>query len=202
MHDVRAALSLPPPAACPLASLVPGARRKARSSPGPMRPDRRRRAELLHARRQPRRQGRRRDRPAHQQDRQGLPERRADAGLAHAGPHLVCLLASRQEAVRDRQAALRQPDPVARPLRAGHRRRRDPQGHRHPARPARHPQGLQPQGRQLLGLHRGRRQAQDRARRLPQGARHQDRVRGRASPPTSASPGRPWTRASSGSTPT
>ena len=64
-------------------------------------PDRRRRAELLHARRQPRRQGRRRDRPAHQQDRQGLPERGADPGLAHAGPHLLCLLASRQEAVRD-----------------------------------------------------------------------------------------------------
>ena len=44
------------------------------------------------------------------------------------GPRLVRLLPRRQEAVRERQAALRQPDPVARSLRAGHRRRRHPQG--------------------------------------------------------------------------
>ncbi len=50
--------------------------------------------------------------------------------------------AFRQEAVRDRRPDLRQAGAVARPLRAGHRRRCAVEGSRDPACRADHPQGL------------------------------------------------------------
>ena len=71
-----------------------------------------------------------------------------------------------EEAVRDHQPALRHPGPLARSLRAGHRRRQLAPGAQDPARRAGDPQGL-PQGRGLLlGLHGGGRQDADRAGRL------------------------------------
>jgi len=66
---------------------------------------------------QRRRAGRSRDQP----HRQGFCQCGDDAGLAHAGPHLVCVNAFRQEAVRGDRRRLRQAGAVARSLRAGDR---------------------------------------------------------------------------------
>ena len=84
---------------------------------------RHRRAKLFPAGRQPCGERRRSGRARHQPARQGFCPCRDDAGLAHRRPCLVRLVAFRQEAVRDHRPSLRQAGAVARPLRAGHRRR-------------------------------------------------------------------------------
>ena len=77
---------------------------------------------------------------------------------------------------------------------------RRPQGPRHPARAARHPQGLPPEGRRYSAFIEADGKTQDRARRLSEGSRHRASS-WPGSPPTSASPGRRSTREGSASTP-
>ena len=95
-----------------------------------------------------------------------------------AGPCLVRNQPRRQEAVRDRRSQIRQAGAVARSLRAGHRGRGIVEGACDSAGRADHPQGFQQGSRQLLRLHRGRRQDHDRARRLPEGAQGEAPVHG------------------------
>ena len=154
-----------------------------------------RRAELLHRRRHAAGEGRRRGRARHQQAGRRLREHRRHAGLAHAGPCVLREHPCRQEALRDHQAQLRHAGAVARPLRAGHRRRGAAQGPEAADRAAHHPQGL-PQGHGQLFRFRGGR-PQDRR---PAWAATSSSAASRpcsspASRPISASPGPRWMRA-------
>ena len=94
---------------------------------------------------------RRRGGAGHQRAGAALPSRGADAGLASGRAPVVRVLASRPQALRHHRGRLRAADPVARPLRAGHARRRVPRRSRHPARGAGDPQGLPAAHQFLLG---------------------------------------------------
>ena len=138
------------------------------------------RAELLRAGRHSAGRGRRRDRPADQPAGPGVRARGAHAGLAHAGPRLVRLQPSRQEAVRDGRAALRHRRCCGRTTAC--RARADADLHpalQIPHAELDHPQGLPSARRLLLRLLRGRPQDDHRAGRLPEGARPAARLSGR-----------------------
>src|SRR3989475_136160 len=139
-----------------------------------------RRPELLRAGWDAARQGRGRDRPAHQPAREGLPARGPHAGLAHTGPRLVRLDLPRQEAVRDDQPRVRNPGALAGPLHSGDAGRRARPGPQDPARRADHPQGLPQAHRLLLRVLRGGWQDADRPRGLPARAQPQAGVPRRA----------------------